>query len=70
MPAISSTPDSDRWKFTLPDGRGIAKAVAYLFPYFTDKSKWLLKTDIQSWHSWLVRQSNLLFAALALNKPE
>ena len=30
----------DLWEFALPDGRGIRKAMAFLYPYLADKSKW------------------------------
>jgi hypothetical protein len=37
---ILSTPADNLWTFTLPDGRGMARAVAYLFPFLKDKSTW------------------------------
>ena len=67
---VLSTPEDDLWKFELPDGRGIHKAVAYLYPFLADKSKWPLKPDIQAWDNWPVRQSNLLFAGLAFGEPQ
>jgi hypothetical protein len=62
--------EDDLWKFELPDGRGIRKAVAYLHPYLADKSKWPLKPDVQAWEGWPTRQSSLLFAGCALDEPE
>ena len=35
-----STRENDLWKWQLPDGRVMAKAVAYMFPYIQDKKKW------------------------------
>jgi hypothetical protein len=67
---VLSTPDDNLWKFQLPDGRGIFKAVAYLYPFLEDKSKWPLKPDVQAWNSWPVRQPSLLFAGLALYEPK
>lgn len=67
---VLSTPNDDLWDFELPDGRGIRKAVAYLYPFLADKSKWPLKPDVQAWNSWPVRQPGLLFAGLALSKPK
>ena len=63
---ILSTKDDNLWTFELPDGRGIRKAVAYLYPFLADKSKWPLKPDIQAWDGWPSRQVSLLFAGLAL----
>jgi len=65
---VLSTPDDDLWNFELPDGRGIRKAMAYLYPFLADKSKWPLKPDIQSWEGWPVRQPCLLFAGLAFSE--
>ncbi len=64
---VLSTPADDLWSFALPDGRGIRKAVAYLYPFLVDKSKWPLKPDVQAWDGWPSRQSCLLFAGLALH---
>lgn len=66
---VLSTPQEDLWKFELPDGRGIRKAVAYLHPFLADKSKWPLKPDVQAWDGWPSRQSCLLFAGLAFDEP-
>ncbi|HEY2017245.1 MAG TPA: alginate lyase family protein, partial [Bryobacteraceae bacterium] len=41
-----STRDDDLWKWQLPDGRGMAKAVAYMYPYILDKKKWPLPPDV------------------------
>jgi len=63
---VLSTPADDLWKFELPDGRGIRRAEAYLYPFLADKSKWPLKPDVMAWDGWPARQSSLLFAGLAL----
>lgn len=66
---VLSTPQDDLWKFTLPDGRGIRRAMGFLYPYLVDKSKWPYKPDIQGWEGWPARQPCLLFAGLALEEP-
>ncbi|NBW95832.1 MAG: alginate lyase, partial [Planctomycetia bacterium] len=63
---ILSRPGDDLWAFTLPDGRGIAKAVTWLHPYLDDKASWPLKPDVEHWEGWPARQPSLLFAGLAL----
>jgi hypothetical protein len=65
-----SSPGDDLWKWHLPDGRGVAKAVAYMYPFILDKTKWPLKPDVMYFDQWPVRQPSLLFAGLALNRPE
>lgn len=65
-----SMPGDNLWTFTLADGRGIATAVAYMYPYIKDKTTWPLKPDVMYDAEWPMRHSSLLFAGVALNKPE
>lgn len=67
---IASTSDDDLWNFTLPDGRGMKKAMEFIFPYIEDKSKWPGKHDVLYWDEWPVRQPSLLFAGVKFNNPE
>ncbi len=67
---ILSTPEDNLWTFTLPDGRGMEKGMAFISPYIADKSKWPLKPDVMYWNQWPVRHPSLLFSGIALNKPE
>jgi hypothetical protein len=66
---VLSTSEDNLWKFELPDGRGIRKAMEFLFPYLADKSSWPHKPDVQAWEGWPARQPSLLFAGLALGEP-
>jgi len=66
---VLSTPTDNLWQFELTDGRGIRKAMAFMYPYLLDKNKWLKdgrNKDIQAWDDWPARQPSLLFAGLAL----
>ncbi len=67
---ILSTPDDNLWTFTLPDGRGLARAVAYMAPFIADKSAWPLPPDVMHDDEWPMRQNSLLFAGLALERPD
>jgi hypothetical protein len=58
------------WKWQMPDGRGVARAVEYMYPYMLDKNKWPLPPDVMYFKEWPVRQPSLLFGGLALGKPE
>ncbi len=58
------------WKWEMPDHRGMAKAMEYMYPFMLDKKKWPLPPDVMYDKEWPVRQPSLLFAGLALNKPE
>ncbi len=62
--------DGGLWKWHLPDGCGMAKAMAYMYPYILDKKKWPLPPDVMYDKEWPVRQPSLLFAGLALDRPE
>jgi hypothetical protein len=64
---VLTTPADNLWSFELPDGRGIGKAVAYLYPFLADKAKWPLKPDVQAWDGWPARQPSLLFAGVAFD---
>jgi hypothetical protein len=65
-----STPANDLWAFELPDGRSIRKAVAFLFPFLADKSKWPRKPDVQAWEGWPARQPALVFSGLAYGEKD
>lgn len=56
--------------FALPDGRGLAKAAAFLYPFLKDKSKWPYAHDVEHFDDLPVRSPGLLFAGLANHKPE
>lgn len=69
---VLSTPVDNLWQFQLPDGRGMRKAMEFMYPYLADKSKWLAdghRQDVQAWNGWPVRQPSLLFAGLAYGEP-
>jgi len=66
---VLSTIGDNLWEFTLPDGRCIRKAVAFLYPFLADKSKWTLKPDVQAWEGWPARQPSLLLAGLQFGEP-
>lgn len=70
---VLSTPGDNLWQFQLPDGRGMRKAMEFMYPYLADKSKWLAdghRKDVQAWKDWPVRQPSLLFAGLAFGEQK
>jgi hypothetical protein len=67
---ILSTPENNLFRFTLPDGRGYAKAIAFMFPFIANKDTWPFRHDVEYWEDWPVRQPSLLFAGIALGRPE
>jgi hypothetical protein len=67
---LLSTPEDNLWTYQLPDGRGMRKAMAYLYPFLADKAKWPFKPDVQAWEEWPVRQSSLLFGGVGLGEEK
>jgi Alginate lyase len=67
---ILSTPDDNLFSFALPDGRGFAKAMTFMFPFIADKARWPYRRDVEYFQDWPVRQPSLLFAGIALSRPE
>jgi hypothetical protein len=65
---ILSTPNDSLWTVTLPDGRGIRKGMAFLFPFMQNKAAWPLPKDVMYFDQWPVRHPSLLFAGVALNQ--
>jgi hypothetical protein len=66
---LLSTPKDDLWRFELPDGRGMRRAVAFLFPFLKDKKTWPMPKDVMYDSEWPMRQASLLFAGLAFQEP-
>jgi hypothetical protein len=67
---ILSTPQDNLWTYATPDGRSMAKAIAWLAPYIGDKTKWPLPPDVMYDKEWPMRQTSLLFAGRALGRPD
>ena len=67
---ILSTPKDNLWTFELSDGRSMKKAMDFMLPYIADKKSWPYPPDVMYFDQWPVRQPSLLFAGLALARPE
>jgi len=67
---VLSTPEDNLWQFTLPDGRNVRQAIAFLFPYLKNRDAWPFPTDVAHFNAWPVRQISLLLAARRLGCPE
>ena len=67
---ILSTPEDDLWRFELPDGRGMKRAMAFMVPYIRDKKSWPRPPDVMYYDAWPMRHPSLLFAGLALGQPD
>jgi len=67
---ILSTEEDNLWYFQLKDGRGMQRAVEFMFPYVRNKSNWPFPPDVMYFDLWPVRQPFLLLAGIAYNKSE
>jgi hypothetical protein len=65
-----SNEKDDLFTFALPDGRGLRKAMDYMFPYMKNKSSWPHKPDVEYFQYWPIRQPSLLFAGLAYSNAD
>ena len=65
---ILSTPRDDLWNFTTPDGRGMRKAVAFMYPYILNKRAWPRPPDVMYDDQWPVRHPVLFFAGRAFHE--
>jgi Alginate lyase len=66
---ILSTPDENLWTFTTADGRGLARALAFMYPYIKDKATWTRPPDVMYFDAWPIRHPALLFGGRALREP-
>ncbi len=67
---ILSTPEQNLWAFTLSDGRCVAQAVAFLYPYLAERTAWPFAADVTHFDAWPVRQPALLLAGYRLGRPD
>jgi hypothetical protein len=65
---VLSTPTKNMWTYATADGRGMAKALAFMYPFIADKTKWPKKPDVMYYDQWPVRQPSLLFGGKALHE--
>ena len=58
------------WRFETADGRGVARAEAFMFPYIKDKARWPFPRDVEYFDAFPIRQASLLFCGVALDRPD
>jgi hypothetical protein len=67
---ILSSKQQNLWQFELPDGRGMRKAVAFLYPFIKDKKSWPYAKDVMYFDDFPVRQPSLVFAGVAYGNDD
>ncbi|MFZ0301938.1 MAG: alginate lyase family protein [Terracidiphilus sp.] len=56
--------------FELADGRGLARAAEFIYPYIKDKSAWKWAKDIEHFDALPVRSPGLLFSGIAFHQQK
>jgi hypothetical protein len=67
---VVSTPMDRLWDFSLPDGRSMRSAIAWLYPSLDNRGTWKFPSDAEHFTDWPVRQPSLLLAGRAYSRPE
>jgi Alginate lyase len=67
---LLSTPTDNLWRFQTADGRGVKRAMDFMFPFIRDKKMWLRPPDVMYDEQWPMRQNSLLFAGIGLERPD
>lgn len=67
---IVSTPLDRLWDFSLPDGRSMRSAIAWLYPSLENRGVWKFPSDTEHFTDWPARQPGLLLAGRAYSRPE
>ena len=65
---ILYTPSENLWTFVTPDGRGMRRALEFMYPYIKNKKAWPKSPDVMYHESWPVRHPALLFGGRALGE--
>jgi len=66
---VLSTPQDNLWSYATPDGRGMRQALAFMYPFIQDKSRWPKAPDVMYHDQWPVRHPALFFGGRALGEP-
>ena len=67
---LASTADDNLWRFELPDGRGMGRALEFMVPFIRDVGSWPYPRDVEYHDQWPMRHQSLLLGGLALDRPE
>jgi hypothetical protein len=62
--------DPDAPAFQLADGRGLARAAEFIYPYIKNKNSWKWAKDIEHFNALPVRSPGLLFSGIAFHEQK
>jgi len=66
---VLSTPQDNLWTWAMPDGRGMRRALEFMYPFIKDKKTWPKPPDVMYHDAWPIRHPALLFGGRALHQP-
>ena len=66
---LLSTPQDNLWTWTTPDGRGMRRALEFMYPFIKDKKTWPKPPDVMYHDAWPIRHPALFFGGRALHEP-
>jgi hypothetical protein len=67
---ILSTTQDNLFTFQLPDGRGMRRVLAFMYPFIANKKSWPHPPDVEYFEQFPLRHPSLLFAGLAYSAAE
>jgi hypothetical protein len=67
---LLSTRFDNLWDYSLEDGPGMRAAIAYHFPFISDRTLWPFRADVSHFSELPCRRASLLFCARAYQRPE
>src|SRR5881396_2344431 len=65
----ASTPQDNLWTFMTSDGRGMRRALEFMYPFIKDKTTWPKPPDVMYHDAWPIRHPALFFGGRALHEP-
>ncbi len=66
---VLSTPQDNLWTWAMPDGRGMRRALEFMYPFIKDKKTWPKPPDVMYHDAWPIRHPALFFGGRALHQP-
>ena len=70
LATLCRTLGDDLWHVVPPGAGSLEQAVSFMEPFIADKTRWPYPPDVEQFDKLPVRQVTLLFAGLALKRPD
>jgi hypothetical protein len=67
---VLARPGDDLWTFSTPTGGSLSDALAFMYPYVADRTRWPHPPDVEAFEGYPARHPSLLFGGLALDRAD